>query len=183
MKRICFLLLAICLLLLCACGQTPALSDETVQTTTTTSVQGEQETTPPAVLLNGTQTVNAGSSQWSRMTEEGLTKKVVSAPHPYKYPSEKHPTLYAKKSGKNTVTVTAETQLSPKQVKVSAFKMSEMTRKEIAVDATATTDAQGKTVYTFELLNDEHYAYTVTLYWDRYDGTDYSTYSFYSKVK
>ncbi len=182
MKRICCILLAMTLLLLFGCGEEPLSSDETVQTTGTTTVQTQEQQNKraPSIVLNETVTVNAGTSQWSRIQDGKISKLFVDAPHPYRHYSENHPVLYTEKGGENTVSFSCEP--SPKEVKVKAYKMSEKEMKAITLTV-ATADRKGTPVYTFDLLDDDFYAYTVTLYWDRYDGTDHAVYAFYSKVK
>ncbi len=183
MKRIYFIFLATCFLLLCACEKTPStLSDEpTAETTVPTGDGQEQNRRPPAILLNGTQKVEAGSCRWSHITDGEKAQLFVGAPHPHKHYNENHPVLYTETGKKNTVSLSCE--LPPKEVTVSAFKMSEKETKSIPVAVTEVKDAKGVPTYVVELLTDDFYAYDIQMKWERLEATDSANYSFYSKVQ
>lgn len=178
MKRIFCIFFAVILLCLCACKEkTPLSTDE--PTTTTVETQEEK---PPSIVLNDTHTLEVGSKQWSYLEGSQVVKSYTAAPHPHTYVLEKHPTLFAKKGKENTVSFPTPTETPLKEVQVAAYRMSETDAKAISVEVQS-DEKKGTSVYSFSLLDDDYYAYVITLYWERHGNTDYASYYIYSKVK
>ncbi len=182
-----FVLVLVCILLLCGCKQTELLVSETNTTTvagTTDFVSIEPpyptESTPPEIQLNGAYELRSGTSQWTFCSLEGEIKTICAdAFHPAHGYRENYKTIFVNKDTSYPVTITCD--YTPEEVTVRCFAMEGENTEGVSLPVTAEKDEKGNTVYRFGMKTDGFYAYDILFKWKRFDENNSAHYSCYSR--